>query len=47
MSPEVELVLQWMQRACADLRSADHAMTADPPLTEDACFHSQQTVESR
>ena len=34
-----------MQRAHADLRSAQHAMAAEPPLTEDSCFHSQQVVE--
>jgi HEPN domain-containing protein len=45
MSPEMELVLQWMQRAVADLRGAEHALSADPPLTEDSCFHSQQAVE--
>ena len=35
-----------MDRAVqADLRSAEHALRASPPLTEDACFHAQQAVE--
>lgn len=45
MPPEAELVRQWIERARADLRSAEHALCANPPLTEDACFHAQQTVE--
>jgi HEPN domain-containing protein len=45
MPPETELVRQWIERANADLRSAEHALRANPPLTEDACFHAQQAVE--
>jgi len=45
MPPETELVRQWIERARADLRSAEHALCANPPLTEDACFHAQQAVE--
>jgi HEPN domain-containing protein len=45
MPPQLELVRQWIERARGDLRSAEHAMLASPPLTEDACFHAQQVVE--
>ncbi len=45
MPPEVELIRQWVERARNDLRSAEHALLASPPLTEDACFHAQQAVE--
>ncbi len=45
MPPQTELIRQWIERARADLRSAEHALLAVPPLTEDACFHAQQAVE--
>jgi HEPN domain-containing protein len=45
MPPEMELVRQWIERARTDLRSAAHALSANPPLTEDACFHAQQAIE--
>jgi len=45
MRPEHELVRQWLNRARLDLRSAALALTARPPITEDACFHCQQAVE--
>ena len=45
MPPDVELVRQWIERARTDLRSAEHALCAKPPLTEDACVHAQQAVE--
>lgn len=35
----------WLAKAEVDLRSADHALTASPPLLEDVVFHSQQAVE--
>jgi len=35
----------WLVRAASDLRSARHALTASPPLLDDALFHCQQTVE--
>lgn len=45
MQPESEQVKQWLERANTDLRSAKLAMTGQPPITEDACFHCQQAVE--
>jgi HEPN domain-containing protein len=35
----------WAAKASSDLRSARHAMSAEPPLCEDALFHCQQAVE--
>lgn len=29
----------WMIKAHADLRAADHDLSADPPLAGDALFH--------
>ena len=45
MLPELELVRQWLERAEIDLRSAKVDLAADPPITEDACFHCQQAAE--
>jgi len=45
MQPELELVRQWMERAKVDLRSAQADLAANPPITEDACFHCQQVAE--
>ena len=45
MQPEEELVQQWLARASLDVRSADVDLAAQPPLTEDACFHCQQAAE--
>jgi HEPN domain-containing protein len=35
----------WLIRAAKDLRSAEHGLTASPPLLEDVLFHCQQTAE--
>lgn len=35
----------WLTKANKDLQSADHGLTASPPLLEDVLFHCQQTVE--
>jgi len=35
----------WLAKAQLDLRSAEHALAAAPPLHEDVLFHCQQTVE--
>jgi HEPN domain-containing protein len=35
----------WLSKARLDVRSAEHALTASPPLMEDATFHSQQAIE--
>ncbi len=45
MSPQQELVRQWLQKVVLDLRGARLALTADPPLCESVCFQSQQAVE--
>jgi HEPN domain-containing protein len=45
MQREIELARQWFQRVEVDLRCAQVDLTADPPITEDACFHCQQAVE--
>lgn len=45
MRPELELVRQWLERAEIDLRSAQVDLAANPPITEDACFHCQQAAE--
>lgn len=48
MSPEGERaaeVREWLQKAALDLRGAQLDLKADPPLTEDALFHSQQIAE--
>ena len=33
MSPEQELVQQWLEKAHLDLRGAELVLTTDPPLT--------------
>jgi len=35
----------WLTKASDDLRAANHQMSAEPPLMEDAAFHCQQAVE--
>ena len=41
----VDEVKAWLAKATEDLRSAEHALTADPPILSDALFHSQQASE--
>lgn len=38
-------VMAWMKKAEDDLRTAQVAMGAEPPLIESALFHCQQAVE--
>lgn len=38
-------VRSWFQKASEDLRAAAFELTAEPPLTADIVFHSQQAVE--
>jgi len=38
-------VKSWLSRASADMRAAEHGMTAEPPLVGDVLFHTQQVVE--
>jgi HEPN domain-containing protein len=35
----------WFKKASADLRAAEHALSAQPPLLEDLLFHCQQAAE--
>jgi HEPN domain-containing protein len=35
----------WLKKAATDVRSADHALTASPPILADVAYHSQQAVE--
>ena len=44
MPPEDELVAQWLARADDDLRLAELALGADPPVCWGATFHAQQAV---
>ena len=45
MPPESELVADWLCRAQDDLRMADLALTAEPPVLWGSAFHSQQAAE--
>jgi HEPN domain-containing protein len=48
MPPDPALISEtraWFKRAAEDLRAADHALRADPPLLEDLLFHCQQAAE--
>jgi HEPN domain-containing protein len=35
----------WLKKAAIDIRSAEHAFTAVPPILSDAVYHCQQAVE--
>jgi len=41
----IEDTAQWLAKAKEDLRAARHALTAVPPLHDDAVFHCQQVAE--
>jgi len=45
MLPELQLAREWLDRARSDLRAAEVLLADQPPLCEDAGFHSQQAVE--
>ena len=48
MPPDPVLVSEtrsWFRKAIADLRAAEHALLAQPPLLEDLLFHCQQACE--
>jgi HEPN domain-containing protein len=38
-------IKSWLKKAATDLRSAEHAFTAVPPILSDVVYHSQQTAE--
>jgi HEPN domain-containing protein len=35
----------WLKKAAIDIRSAEHAFTAVPPILSDVVYHSQQATE--
>ena len=35
----------WLKKAAIDIRSAEHALTAIPPILTDVVYHSQQATE--
>jgi HEPN domain-containing protein len=35
----------WLKKAAIDIRSAEHGLTAVPPILTDVVYHSQQTTE--
>jgi HEPN domain-containing protein len=35
----------WLKKAAIDIRSAEHAFTAVPPILSDVVYHSQQAAE--
>jgi HEPN domain-containing protein len=45
MSPKLDEVEEWLQKAEKDLLSARILLGHDPPVLETACFHCQQAVE--
>ena len=45
MSPERIEIQRWLSKARRDWRMAELAMGQEPPFTDAAAFHCQQTVE--
>jgi len=45
MPPEAELIREWLSKAGDDLRLAELAISAAPPMLWAAAFHAQQAVE--
>ena len=45
MSPLDELIRQWLEKANDDLRLADMALHAQPPVIWAGAFHAQQAAE--
>jgi HEPN domain-containing protein len=45
MTPKAELVAEWLSKADDDLRLAELALSAEPPVPWGGAFHSQQAVE--
>lgn len=41
----IEETRAWLKKASNDLRSAKHALTSNPPLTDTSVFHSEQAAE--
>jgi len=45
MEPRAELAASWLARAADDLRLAELALSADPPVVWASAFHAQQAAE--
>ena len=48
MPPDPRLTAEasaWFAKSATDLRAAEHALTAEPPLSADCTFHCQQAAE--
>ncbi len=45
MTDREQVVMQWIERAEADLKAAEILIEADPLILDIACFHCQQAVE--
>ena len=46
MNDDMKIVVwRWIERANQDLRSARNDLKDDPPITNNACFHTQQCAE--
>jgi len=48
MPHDLVLILEtkgWLKKAALDIRSAEHAFSAIPPILSDAVYHSQQAAE--
>lgn len=45
LNPKEEEVKNWLNKALKDLEAGKHDLKAEPPLTEDVLFHSQQAAE--
>jgi HEPN domain-containing protein len=39
------IINQWLIKADNDLKTVEHGLTADKPITDTTCFHCQQAVE--
>lgn len=40
-----KIAIQWLIKADNDLKTAEHGLTADEPITDTICFHCQQAAE--
>ncbi len=40
-----QIVAQWLTKADNDLKTAEHGLKAEEPITDTICFHCQQAVE--
>jgi HEPN domain-containing protein len=45
MPPDLQAASAWLRKADNDRQSSKLLLTTDPPLTDTAAFHAQQSVE--